>query len=104
MFKAIHLTQENKQTRAKLKSIEASELPPGEVRLQVEYSTLNFKDALAITGRGLIVRNWPMVPGIDLAGVVEQSADPAWKPGERVVVTGWGLGETHWGGLAQKAS
>ena len=63
MFKAIHLTQENKQTRAELKSIDESALPPGEVRVQVEYSTLNFKDALAITGRGLIVKNWPMVPG-----------------------------------------
>ncbi|MGH8821100.1 MAG: MDR family oxidoreductase, partial [Rhodoferax sp.] len=78
-------------------------LPAGEVTVRVEYSTLNFKDALAITGRGAIVRQWPLVPGIDLAGVVEQSDDAAWKPGDRVVVNGWGMGETHWGGLAQKA-
>ena len=104
MFKAIYLTQENKQTRSELKSIEESELPKGDVQVQVEYSTLNFKDALAVTGRGLIVKNWPMVPGIDLAGVVERSDDASWNPGDRVVVTGWGLGENHWGGLSQKAS
>ncbi len=104
MFKAIHLTQENKQTRAELKSLDESELPQGEVQVAVEYSTLNFKDALAITGRGIVVKNWPLVPGIDLAGVVERSDDPSWKAGDRVVVTGWGLGENHWGGLAEKAS
>jgi acrylyl-CoA reductase (NADPH) len=69
----------------------------------VDYSSLNYKDALAVTGRGAIVRQWPMVPGIDLAGVVESSDSPDWKPGDRVVVNGWGLGETEWGGLAQKA-
>jgi acrylyl-CoA reductase (NADPH) len=103
MFKAIVLTQEGKATRAELRAVEAGELPAGDVDVQVEYSTINYKDALAITGRGAIVRKWPMVPGIDLAGTVEASRNPAWKPGDRVVVTGWGLGETHWGGLAQKA-
>lgn len=103
MFNAIYLTQEKKGTRAELKQLEDSELPEGDVEVRVDYSTINFKDALAITGRGSICRSWPMVPGIDLAGVVESSRDPKWKPGDRVVVTGWGLGEQHWGGLAQKA-
>jgi acrylyl-CoA reductase (NADPH) len=103
MFKALLLTQENKQTRAALTDLDDSQLPEGDVTVRVEYSTLNYKDALAVTGRGAIVRTWPMVPGIDLAGTVEASSDPAWKSGDPVVVTGWGLGETHWGGLAQKA-
>lgn len=103
MFNAIYLTQENKATCAGLKQIEESELPEGDVDVRVDYSTINFKDALAITGRGTICRSWPMVPGIDLAGTIEASRNPAWRPGDRVVVTGWGLGELHWGGLAQKA-
>ena len=103
MFKALLLTQENKQTRAALTDLDDSQLPEGEVTVRIEYSTLNYKDALAVTGRGAIVRTWPMVPGIDLAGTVEASSDPAWKSGDPVVVTGWGLGETHWGGLAQLA-
>jgi acrylyl-CoA reductase (NADPH) len=103
MFKAIVLTQEGKETRAQLRAVDESELPPGDVDVRVEYSTLNFKDALAITGKGAIVRKWPMVPGIDLAGEITESRHPDWKAGDRVVVTGWGLGETHWGGLAEKA-
>jgi acrylyl-CoA reductase (NADPH) len=103
MFNAIVLTQEGKATRAQLRQVDESELPPGDVDILVDYSTVNFKDALAITGRGAIVRSWPMVPGIDLAGTVEASRHPDWKPGDQVVVTGWGQGETHWGGLAQKA-
>jgi acrylyl-CoA reductase (NADPH) len=103
MFNAIVLTQEGKATRAELRGVDDGELPAGDVDVRIEYSTINFKDALAITGRGAIVRKWPMVPGIDLAGTVESSRVPEWKPGDRVVVTGWGLGETHWGGLAQKA-
>ncbi|MFY9328281.1 MAG: MDR family oxidoreductase [Georgfuchsia sp.] len=103
MLNAIYLTQEGRATRTELRQLNESELPDGDVDVRVDYSTINFKDALAITGRGAIVRSWPMVPGIDLAGVVEASRDPAWKPGDRVVVTGWGLGEQHWGGLAQKA-
>ena len=103
MFNAIFLTQEGKATQAVLRALEEGELPAGDVDVQVEYSTINFKDALAITGRGAIVRKWPMVPGIDLAGTVRASRVPGWKPGDRVVVTGWGLGETHWGGLAQQA-
>ena len=71
MFNAIYLTRENKDTRAELKRLEDSALPEGDVDVRIDYSTINFKDALAITGRGAIVRSWPMVPGIDLAGVVE---------------------------------
>src|SRR5574337_349345 len=103
MFKAIYLTQQDKTTHAEFAELDEAQLPEGDVDVRVEYSTLNYKDALAITGRGAIVRSWPMVPGIDLAGVVEKSAHDDWKPGQRVVVTGWGLGETRWGGLAQKA-
>lgn len=103
MFRALMLTQQNKQTRAELVDLDEAALPPGAVTLRVEYSSLNYKDALAVTGRGAVVRTWPLVPGIDLAGVVEHSTDPAWSAGDRVVVNGWGLGETHWGGLAQKA-
>lgn len=103
MFNAIFLTQEGKATRAELRSMQESELPAGDVDVRVEWSTINYKDALAVTGKGAIVRKWPMVPGIDLAGVVEGSRSPDWKPGDRIVVTGWGLGESHWGGLSQKA-
>ena len=103
MFKAIYLTQEGKATKAELRSMQESELPAGDVDVRVEWSTINYKDALAVTGKGAIVRKWPMVPGIDLAGVVEASRSPDWKPGDRIVVTGWGLGESRWGGLSQKA-
>jgi acrylyl-CoA reductase (NADPH) len=104
MFKAIVLSQtEDKKTRAELLDLDESRLPDRDVTVAVEYSTLNYKDALAITGRGAVVRNWPLVPGIDLAGTVESSRSAEWKPGDKVVATGWGLGENHWGGLAQKA-
>lgn len=103
MFKALHLTQEGKVTKAELRDMDEAELPAGDVDVRVEWSTINFKDALAITGKGAIVRKWPMVPGIDLAGVVESSRSADWKPGDRVMVTGWGLGESTWGGLTQRA-
>jgi len=103
MFKALMLTQHEKKTQAAFAELDDSALPVGDVTVRVDYSSLNYKDALAVTGRGAIVRKWPMVPGIDLAGVVESSDSPDWKPGDRVVVNGWGLGETEWGGLAQKA-
>ncbi len=102
-FTALMLTQAGRATEAALVTLAEGDLPAGDVDLRVDYSSLNFKDALAITGRGAIVKSWPMVPGIDLAGVVERSAHPEWKPGDRVVVNGWGLGETQWGGLAQRA-
>jgi acrylyl-CoA reductase (NADPH) len=103
MFTALLLTQQDKRTVARFERMEREQLPPGDVTVRIEYSSLNFKDALAVTGRGAIVKKWPLVPGIDLAGVVQDSADPAWKPGDRVVVNGWGLGETQWGGFSQYA-
>ena len=103
MFNAILLSQVDGKTQARLEPIDEARLPAGDATVRVEYSSLNFKDGLAITGRGAVVKTWPLVPGIDLAGVVESSDDPRWKAGDRVVVSGWGLGETHWGGLAQKA-
>lgn len=103
MFNAIFLTRQDKAIRAELTSLEETQLPAGDVNVRVEYSTLNYKDALAVTGRGAIIKNWPAIPGIDLAGVIEKSSDPAWHEGERIVVTGWGLGEEYWGGLTQKA-
>jgi len=103
MFNAILLTQRDRRTHAEYVRLDPSQLPEGDVDVRIEYSTLNYKDALAITGRGAIAKSWPMVPGIDLAGVIERSDHPDWQAGQAVVVTGWGLGETHWGGLAQKA-
>ncbi|MEO8298274.1 MAG: MDR family oxidoreductase [Burkholderiales bacterium] len=104
MFKALMLTQgANRTTDARLTDLAEAALPAHPVTVQVEYSSLNFKDALAITGRSPIVKQWPMVPGIDLAGTVTRSDDPAWRAGDKVVVNGWGMGETDWGGLAQQA-
>jgi acrylyl-CoA reductase (NADPH) len=78
-------------------------LPEGDVTIDVAFSTLNYKDGLAITGKSPVVRTFPMVPGIDLAGTVTQSSHADWKIGDKVVLNGWGVGETHWGGLAQRA-
>ena len=104
MFKALLLNRNaDKSTTATLTELDDSALPPGDVTVRVAWSTLNYKDALAVTGRGAIVKTWPMVAGIDLAGTVEASSHPDWQPGDAVVVNSWGLGETHWGGLAQKA-
>lgn len=103
MFKAVLLTQtDDRKTQAELVDMDDSRLPDRDVTVDVAYSTLNYKDALAITGRGAVVRSWPLVPGIDLAGTVAHSRHPDWKPGDVVVVTGWGLGENHWGGLTQR--
>jgi acrylyl-CoA reductase (NADPH) len=89
---------------AALRLLEDSALPQGEVTVAVEYSTLNYKDGLCLSASGGgLVRNWPHVPGIDLAGTVEASDDPRWRPGDKVVLTGWRVGEVHWGGYAQKA-
>jgi acrylyl-CoA reductase (NADPH) len=104
MFKAILLTQTaDRKTIATYGDLDEAQLPDRDVAVDVEYSTLNYKDALAITGRGPVVRSWPLVPGIDLAGVVSASRSADWQVGDRVVVTGWGMGENHWGGLSQKA-
>ncbi|AQS35550.1 putative quinone oxidoreductase, YhdH/YhfP family [Shewanella psychrophila] len=103
MFKALVLTQEGKNTLANITQIQESDLPEGEVLVDVAYSSLNYKDGLAVTGKGRIIRNFPMVPGIDFAGVVSESADPRYKKGDEVILTGWGVGENHWGGMAEKA-
>nr|WP_249171385.1 MDR family oxidoreductase [Burkholderia multivorans] len=89
--------------RTRVQTLDDAQLPDGNVTVRVAYSTLNYKDALAITGKSPVVRRFPMVPGIDLVGEVEDSAHPDYRRGDRVVLNGWGVGETHWGGLAQKA-
>jgi acrylyl-CoA reductase (NADPH) len=101
-MKAIFLTKEPSFS-ARVSDVAESELPEGEVMLRVEYSTVNYKDALALTNASPVVRKWPMVAGIDGAGVVEASTHPSWKAGDAVILNGWGVGETHWGCLAQKA-
>jgi len=103
MFKAIVIEKDDAGYRAGVKQVDESALPPGEVTVRVDYSTVNYKDGLAITGKGPIVRKFPLHAGIDFAGVVEASDDARYKAGDRVVLTGWGVGETHSGGLAQKA-
>ena len=103
MFRAILITQTDATREAKLTDLDDAQLPEGDVTVRVDYSTLNYKDGLAITGKSPVVRKYPMVPGIDFAGTVEASSHPDWKPGDQVVLNGWGVGEGHWGGLAQKA-
>lgn len=103
MFKGILIHKDDNGYRAELSDIDDTQLPQGDVTVRVSHSTLNYKDGLAITGRGPIVRQFPMVPGVDLAGTVEHSSDPDFKPGDQVVLNGWGVGEAHWGGLAQRA-
>jgi acrylyl-CoA reductase (NADPH) len=103
VFSAILIEKDDAEQKVGLASLEEEQLPEGDVSVDVEYSTLNFKDGLAITGRSPVVRKFPMVPGIDLAGVVTDSSHADWKQGDRVVLNGWGVGETHWGGFAQRA-
>ncbi|GJG97191.1 MDR family oxidoreductase [Cupriavidus pauculus] len=103
-FQALLLTQADGKTQAEIAKLDESQLPEdGDVLVAVDYSTVNFKDGLAITGRSPVVRKWPMVAGIDGAGTVLDSSDPRWKTGDRVVLNGYGVGETHWGCLAQRA-
>lgn len=103
MFKGILITKGDAGYKAELQNIEDSVLPDGDVRVQVEWSTLNYKDGLAITGQSPVVRRFPMIPGIDFAGTVTESSNAAWKAGDKVILNGWGVGETHCGGLAQVA-
>ncbi|WP_027967804.1 MDR family oxidoreductase [Halomonas halocynthiae] len=103
MFKAILIEKHDDKQQATLKDIDESTLPEGDVTVRVDCSTLNYKDALAITGKGPVVRQFPMVPGIDLAGTVEHTTSDAFAPGDAVLLNGWGVGEAHWGGLAEKA-
>lgn len=103
MFSAIVISKTDDGQSVSLQQLDDSALPEGDVSIDVGFSTLNFKDALAITGSSPIARVWPLVPGIDLAGTVTESSNPDYKPGDQVVLNGWGVGEGHWGGLAQKA-
>lgn len=101
MFRGILLSRVADTTKANVCDLEHGARREGEIDLDVSHSSLNFKDALAITGKGPIVSSWPMVPGIDCAGTVRESRHPDWRKGDAVVVTGWGLGEVSWGGLAE---
>ncbi|MEJ2423191.1 MAG: oxidoreductase [Candidatus Thiodiazotropha sp.] len=103
MFQAILIEKSEDQYRSTLKDINDDHLPDGDVTVRVAYSTLNYKDALAITGKSPVIRRFPMIPGIDLAGAVETSNHPSFQTGDPVLLNGWGVGESHEGGLAQKA-
>jgi len=103
MFHALVLKKDDKRTLASVEQIDEKQLPDGDVLVAVEFSSLNYKDGLAITGKGKIIRNFPMVPGIDFAGSVISSNDVRYKEGDKVILTGWGVGENHWGGMAEKA-
>src|SRR5258708_35480696 len=103
MFKAILIERDPQPYRASLKNLEDSQLPPGDVTVRIHYSTLNYKDALAITGKGPVVRSFPMVPRVDFAGTVESSTRNEFKAADKVLLNGWGLGDSHWGGVCQRA-
>ena len=102
-FKAMLLTKEHGEFHQSIQDLSVGELPEGDVLVAVKYSSLNYKDCLAVTGRGKIVRNYPMIPGVDLAGTVLESASPYFQPGEEVLLTGWHVGERFWGGYTQMA-
>jgi acrylyl-CoA reductase (NADPH) len=102
-FKAIRIDKDDQGYRAGIVAFDEKDLMPGDVTVRVTHSTVNYKDGLAITGQSAVVRKFPMIPGIDLAGIVEASTDPQFKPGDAVILNGWGLGETHFGGYAQLA-
>jgi acrylyl-CoA reductase (NADPH) len=102
-FKAIRIDKADKGTTATLTQFDEADLMEGDVTVRVEWSTLNYKDGLAVTGKAPVVRRFPMIAGIDFAGTVEQSSHPAWKAGDKVVCNGWGMGETHLGAYAEKA-
>jgi acrylyl-CoA reductase (NADPH) len=103
MFKAILVNKDDQGYRAELAQVDEASLPTGDVKIKVLYSTLNYKDGLAITGKGPVVRSFPMVPGIDFAGEVLESSNADFKAGDMVLLNGWGVGEAHWGGLGQLA-
>lgn len=103
MFSAIVIDKNDDGQTVSLQQVDESQLPEGDVTIDVAYSTLNYKDGLAITGSSPVVRKFPMVPGIDLVGTVSESSHADWKAGDTVVLNGWGVGEGHWGGLSQKA-
>ena len=103
MFNAILLSKEDDSFSCEQVQLNIEDLPDHPVEVDIDYSTINYKDGLAITGRPGVVRTWPLVPGIDLAGTIAASQDPNWQPGSKVTINGWDMGEAHWGGLAQKA-
>ena len=103
MFRGILVNKEGSGYSAAIMPLDEAQLPAGDVTIKVEWSTLNYKDALAVTGRGPVIRSFPMIPGIDLAGIVTASSNPLWKAGDRVLQNGYGIGESHWGGLAETA-
>ena len=102
-FKAIVIEKADGGTKAALTEFDEANLMDGDVTVRVEYSTLNYKDALAVTGKAPVVRRFPMIAGIDFAGTVESSTHAGWKPGDKVILNGWGCGETHLGAYAEKA-
>ena len=102
-FQALVLQQEDRQTLAELRELSLDDLPEKEMLVRVHYSTLNYKDALAVTGKGRVIRKFPIIPGIDLAGEVIDPGNSAFKAGDHVISTGWGMGEEYWGGLGQYA-
>jgi acrylyl-CoA reductase (NADPH) len=102
-FKAIRIDKAEKGTTAALTQFDEADLMEGDVTVRVEWSTVNYKDGLAVTGKAPVVRRFPMIAGVDFAGTVEQSSHPDWKAGDKVVCNGWGMGETHLGGYAEKA-
>lgn len=103
MFRGILIEKDDLGYHVAVRELDESQMPEGNVTVRISHSTLNYKDGLAITGREPVVRKFPMVPGIDLAGVVEESTSPEYKVGDRILLNGWGVGQVHWGGLAQKA-
>lgn len=103
MFNALVLNQEHRKTVATIQALEPSALPEANTLVAINHSSLNYKDGLAITGKGKIIRNFPMIPGIDFVGTVLSSSSNDYPEGKEVILTGWGVGETHWGGMAQQA-
>jgi acrylyl-CoA reductase (NADPH) len=103
MVKALMLREADGKVKSAIEEIDESQLPAGDVTVAVQYSTLNYKDGLVLSGLGRLVRQYPHVPGVDFVGTVESSQSPLWKKGDAVILTGWRVGETHWGGYAQKA-
>ena len=102
-FKAIVIEKADKAPDRQSHRFDEADLMDGDVTVRVDWSTINYKDGLAITGKAPVVRRFPMIPGIDFAGKVEASSHPDWKPGDKVILNGWGMGETHLGAYAQKA-
>src|SRR5438067_10268720 len=102
-FRALVLHEEGGKIVPRLEAVDEEQLPPGEVTVAVEYSTLNYKDGMILEGQGRLVRAYPHVPGIDFAGTVLSSDSPEFRPGDPVILTGWRVGEVHWGGYAERA-